>query len=203
MPTAPPSVDGPEQQELRALIERVRGGDREAGAQLYTRFYTDVLALLLARTSGDRHLAADLAQETFTKALYRLDRFEWRGPGSFRGWLARIAVNTFRDHVRSAAERHHGGYELPERPDEDDSTAPDAVIERDLDTVRDDAERILGQLKPDHQLVLRWTLGEGRPVAEVAAELGRSEAAVHQLKRRALDAARREATRVATPTRPP
>jgi RNA polymerase sigma-70 factor, ECF subfamily len=160
-----------------------------------------VLAIQLAQTGGDRELSADLTQDTFAKALYRLDRFTWRGPESLRGWIATIARNTFRDHIRSAAERHHGGYEVPERADTDNASDPEAVAERDVAGSQELAGRVLDELKPEHQHVLRRMLADGWSAADVAIELGRSEAAIHQLKRRALDAARRSADRVLSAAR--
>lgn len=202
---APPAMEAlePGGDDLQDLVARALEGDRAAAAAFYTRFYATVLAIHLAHTRGDRHLAADLTQDTFAKALYRLDQFEWRGPASLRGWLATIARNTFRDHVRSAAERHHGGYELPDVIDPDHDTDPQSMAERDLDGTRELAGRVLDALKPEHQHVLRRMLAEGWAAADVATELGRSEAAVHQLKRRALDAARRSVDRVLATSRGP
>lgn len=201
----PPATEAvePGGDDLRDIVARALGGDRAAAAALYTRFHATVLAIHLGHTHGDRHLAADLTQDTFTKALYRLDQYEWRGPASLRGWLATIARNTFRDHVRSAAERHHGGYQLPDVMDVDDDTDPQAVADRDLVGTRELATRLLHSLKPEHQHVLRRMLAEGWTAADVATELGRSEAAVHQLKRRALDAARRSVDRSLATSRGP
>lgn len=192
-------------EDLHGLVVRALDGDRTAAAEIYRRFQPTVLAIQLGNTGGDRQLAWDLTQDTFVKALHRLDRFEWRGPASLRGWIAVIARNVFRDHVRSAAERHHGGHELPDRPDGDESVDPAAMAERDLEHSREVARRVLDRLKPEHQVVLRRLLGEGARVADVAAELGKTEAAVHQLRRRALEAARREVeqVRISAPTRGP
>jgi RNA polymerase sigma-70 factor, ECF subfamily len=178
---------------LRSLVARALDGDRDAAAGIYARFHATVLAIQLGNTGGDRQLAADLTQDTFVKALYRLDQFEWQGPASLRGWIATIARNTFRDHVRSAAERHHGGNTVPDRPDPDESLDPARVAERDLSGVREQAVRVLDGLKPEHQVVLRRMVGDGASAAELASELDRTEAAIHQLKRRAMDAARRSA----------
>ncbi|MCC5949358.1 MAG: RNA polymerase sigma factor [Nitriliruptoraceae bacterium] len=174
------------------MVEHALAGDRAAAARIYAQFHAIVLAIQLGNTAGDRQLAADLTQDTFVKALYRLDQFEWRGPESLRNWLATIARNTFRDHVRSAAERHHGGYEVPEAAAIDDDD-PATVAERDLDRVVETTGALLDDLKPEHRHVLRRMVGDGASAAELAQELGRTEAAIHQLKRRALDAARRTA----------
>jgi RNA polymerase sigma-70 factor, ECF subfamily len=182
------------EEDLRRLVDAALHGDRDAAGALYARFHGTVLAIELSLTRGDVALAQDLTQDTFTKALYRLDQFEWRGPASLRSWLATIARNTFRDHVRSAAERHHGGYDVPEVPADDDGPE-EQVVDRDLVGVTRQATGLLERLKPEHRLVLRRTLGEGRSARDVAEELGRSEAAVHQLKRRALLAARALAER--------
>jgi len=184
-------------QALRSLVARALDGDRDAAAGIYARFHTTVLAIQLGNTGGDRQLAADLVQDTFVKALYRLDQFEWQGPASLRGWIATIARNTFRDHVRSAAERYHGGNDVPDRPDPDETRDPARVAERDLSGVREQAGRVIDVLKPEHQVVLRRMVGDGASAAELATELDRSEAAIHQLKRRAMDAARRSAASVA------
>ncbi len=184
--------------ELRSSVERALEGDRDAAAEIYARFHTTVLAIQLGNTGGNRQLAADLTQDTFVKALYRLDQFEWQGPKSLRGWIATIARNTFRDHIRTAAERHHGGNAVPDRPDPDETRDPALVAERDLAGVREQAGRVLDGLKPEHRHVLRRMVGDGASAAELATELDRTEAAIHQLKRRAMDAARRSARSVST-----
>ncbi len=196
--------------DLPWVVERALAGEQAAAAELYRRFHPTVLAIQLANTDGDRQLAWDLTQDTFVKALHRLDQFEWRGPGSLRGWLATVARHVFLDHVRAAPQRRHGGNDVPDQRDPDESIDPDARVERDLDATRELTGRVLDRLKPEHRHVLRRLVGEGAKAGEVAGELGRSEAAVHQLRRRALDAARREVAVVrgdltieATPARGP
>ena len=178
--------------DLPRLVERALAGERSAAAELYRRYHPTVLAIQLANTGGDRQLAWDLTQDTFVKALHRLDRFEWRGPGSLRGWLATVARHTYLDYVRAAPQRRHGGNDVPDQRDPDEAIDPDARIERDLDATRELTGRVLDRLKPEHRHVLRRLVGDGAKAGEVAGELGRSEAAIHQLRRRALDAARRE-----------
>jgi RNA polymerase sigma-70 factor (ECF subfamily) len=50
------------------------------------------------RTTGDRHLAEDLGQETFARACTAAVFF--RGDSSVRTWLFSIARRTFVDHLR-------------------------------------------------------------------------------------------------------
>jgi RNA polymerase sigma-70 factor (ECF subfamily) len=54
-------------------------------------------------TKGDVHLADDLAQDTFVRALKAAPGF--RGEAQPRTWLARIALNVWHDHLRRARIR--------------------------------------------------------------------------------------------------
>ena len=190
-------------EDVGVLVDRALNGDRDATAAIYTRYYPLILSMQLSQCRGDLALAEDLTQDTFAKALYRLDRFEWRGPESLRAWLATVARNTFRDHVRSAAARHHGGNEVPDIEADDDGSPEAVVIDRDAAGAASEAGRVLEQLKVEHRLVLQRTLGEGRSARDVAVELDRTEDAIHQLKRRALLAARQVVERDQSGRAPP
>ncbi|MEY3701609.1 MAG: hypothetical protein RI891_901, partial [Gemmatimonadota bacterium] len=73
----------------------------EAGArQLIARYERPVFALVL-RMVGDREVAEELAQDTFVRALNRLDTY--RTERKFSSWLFRIANNAAIDHLRRRA----------------------------------------------------------------------------------------------------
>jgi RNA polymerase sigma-70 factor, ECF subfamily len=96
-----------------ALIARYRlapGADRSRALieTLFRRHQTRVAAWCY-RLSGDRTLAADLAQEIFAKAYANLDSF--RSDSKFTTWLYVIARNRWRDELRSRQVRPH---EAPE-----------------------------------------------------------------------------------------
>ena len=52
----------------------------------------------MKRHTGDRELAADLTQDALVKAFTALPGF--KGGATLKGWLFRIAINTFHDHLR-------------------------------------------------------------------------------------------------------
>jgi RNA polymerase sigma-70 factor (ECF subfamily) len=56
------------------------------------------LLAFMRHATGDEHLGADLTQEALVKALRNLHQF--REGSSLRGWVFRIALNTFHDHLR-------------------------------------------------------------------------------------------------------
>ena len=83
------------------LVEGTRKGDITAFNFIVERYQSHVFNLS-ARIIGDRHLAEDIAQETFISAHRAISGF--RG-GSLRAWLLRIASNLSYDHLRSNKRR--------------------------------------------------------------------------------------------------
>lgn len=73
----------------RALIDAVRAGDREAFGILVDRETRSVYRVCL-RILGRRHDAEDVTQESFIAAFRAIGTY--RGDGSMRGWLLRIAT---------------------------------------------------------------------------------------------------------------
>lgn len=60
--------------------------------EIYRRYFGDVYRYLL-RLSGSETAAEDITSETFLRAMQALPRF--RGDCDVRGWLCRIARNTY------------------------------------------------------------------------------------------------------------
>jgi len=85
----------------RELVERFKSGGhagrREAFCTLYERHAGRLCAYLTGLTRSP-HVAEDLAQDAFLRALNGLDGFSQRS--SFRTWLYRIATNLWTDHLR-------------------------------------------------------------------------------------------------------
>jgi RNA polymerase sigma-70 factor (ECF subfamily) len=71
------------------LAKRAAQGDAAAFAQLVRQHQSGLRGFLRRLTKGDASLADDLAQETFLEAWRKLAQY--RGDGSFAGWLLRIA----------------------------------------------------------------------------------------------------------------
>lgn len=74
--------------EDRALVDAVRAGDRDAFRLLVERETPGVYRACL-RILGRSHDAEDVTQETFVTAFRSASTY--RGDGSLRGWLLRIA----------------------------------------------------------------------------------------------------------------
>jgi len=79
------------------LVSEARGGSQEAFEQIVRRYQRPVIGLI-ARMTGDRALAEDLAQDTFVKAFRNLGTFD--PTRRLSSWLFRIAHNTTLDALR-------------------------------------------------------------------------------------------------------
>lgn len=74
----------------RTLVERYRGGDRAAFAELVVRYQRPIYnaAFWVLRKAED---ASDVTQDVFLKVAERLDEYD--GQYKFFSWIYRIAVN--------------------------------------------------------------------------------------------------------------
>src|SRR4051794_10144060 len=85
-----------------ALFSRAQSGDRGAFAQI-VQIYQDRIYNAVLRMVGDHEEARDLAQETFTRALVKIDSF--RGEAQPYTWLFRIALNLAISQLRKTHRR--------------------------------------------------------------------------------------------------
>lgn len=92
------------------VVGLARKGDRAAFEELVNRRQAWIRNLLW-RLSGEMTLADDLAQQAFLQAWKSIPRLQ--RTTHFGGWLKRIAVNTWLQHVRRN-DPLRGASELPD-----------------------------------------------------------------------------------------
>jgi RNA polymerase sigma-70 factor (ECF subfamily) len=187
----PSSSDDPNPAQLTSLtlLQRVRGRDQEAWGQMH-RLYRPFVLYWCVRWGVRNEDADDVTQDVFVAASAGLEGFRRDRPGdSFRGWLRGITHNMVLQHFRKAA-RHvaaAGGSDMMQNlaqvaaPSENDDP-PEQIGQlhaRALELVRGEFEERSWQMF--------WqTAIEGRPPADVGADLGVSSAAVRKAKSRVL-----------------
>jgi len=176
-----------------SLLQRVRLRDPEAWQRLVQLYGPQVY--LWARQSGlQTQDAADIVQEVLTAVATHIEGFRRDRPDeSFRGWLWTITRNKVRDHFRGleGQAQAEGGTDaqrrlaqIPEHSADTSATShhggADAALERRaLELVRAKVE--------DRTWQAFWRVTvDGRPVDEVAQELGMSGAAVYKSKYRVM-----------------
>ncbi len=76
---------------LEELILNCKKQDLKAQEELYKKF-SGILFSVCLKYSRDYHEAEDNLQDAFITILSRIEQF--KGKGSFEGWMKRIAVNT-------------------------------------------------------------------------------------------------------------
>lgn len=158
------------------------------------------LELLLTHLSGralrKRVEVEDLVQEVFLRALASPERLALASErGELAPWLASLARRVVIDVVRVARAAKRAGREEPLRREEWSSSGLDHALRGPgpaTEAHAAEASRRMARaflaLSPEHRRVIGLRQFEGLCAAEAALRMGRSEAAVHSLYRRALEA---------------
>ena len=152
------------------LIDRARSGDGSAAGELLQRYQRRVYGLCL-RMLGSTEDAEELTQETFVKALMGLERFD--GRSTFSTWLYRIATNACLSRLRS--DRVRSKARVASLPDMELSSRPSVQTAEgafDASGRRRAVSVGLGQIAPEHRVVLVLRDVQGLEYEQVAAVLG-------------------------------
>lgn len=163
----------------RLLIERVRRGDQDAARALFERYFDRIYNYVYARL-GRPEDAEDLAIDTMTRSLTRLDLFQDQGV-AFSSWVYRIAHNATIDHYRRQGKVTLVPLENATLPESDDPSQL-ALDELSNAELRD----ALGQLTDEQQQVLILRFFQDLSAVQVAEVIGKSVGAVQALQHRAL-----------------
>jgi RNA polymerase sigma-70 factor, ECF subfamily len=174
------------------LLPRVRAGDADAFGVLVEQDQRKVFAVV------GRHVppnaVADVAQETFVSAWRSVSSF--RGDCTFATWLCRLAIRRCHDYWRKSSRRSEP-VAIEALTDEQAGWLNEALRAADEEArnrlasradAADVLDRVLGRLAPDDRMIVTLLHLEGRPVKEVADDLGWSPVRV---KVRALRARRK------------
>ena len=147
--------------DQRRLVERARGGDHDAFAELARAAVVrlDEAARLVLR---DPELARDAVQEALIRAWRDLPKL--RDPDRFEAWLRRLTVNACIDQARRRRRRpievELMPMHAPAMPDNSDAHADRELVDQVLRRLDEHGRAIV---------VLHYYLG--LPLTEVAATL--------------------------------
>jgi RNA polymerase sigma-70 factor (ECF subfamily) len=172
-----------------SLLERLRRTDDQSAWSRFVDLYTPLLCYWARRAGLQEPDVADLVQDVFQILFRKLPTFAYDQDRTFRGWLRTVLLNQWRTSVRRRVEQPLENGEAVA-----DSADPDALIEKEYRAYL--VSRALHVMKTDFQPTTWQAFWEhvvcGRPVAEVAAELGISVKAVYLAKPRVLRRLREE-----------
>ena len=164
---------------LDKIVDRCKKGDRKAGEQLYHMFSAKMFAVCI-QYSKSREEAEDNLQDGFIKVLESIGQY--KGKGSFEGWMKRIFINTALEKFRKNRSVQVVE-EVPEVVDEDDDLimiSDDGVIIRirvsDVMSIPPEVLfEFVNQLPEKYRLVFNLYVMEDMQHKEIAALLGISD----------------------------
>ena len=152
---------------IDSLLEGCKRGERKAQESLYKTMASRMMAVCM-RYAKDTFEAEDILQMGFVKVFRKVSEF--RGEGSFEGWIRRIMVNTaiesYRKNLRSL-----NVVDIDEVYDQPQSTFDMSGLELK------DLLNLVQQLSNGYRMVFNMYVIEGYSHKEIAEQLGITEGA--------------------------
>lgn len=179
-----------EQATDAALVHRTARGQLEAFEVLHKRYYAKLFKLAVVKV-GNEDDAHDIASEAFVRAVQNVFRLDPLSSASLYPWLHTVVLNLVVDHYRRAAQMEIVS-DSPEAGEllslferiEDDGPLPEEVVARKQ--IRAAVRQALASLpEAQAQAVSYRFIGE-MSLAEIGAEMGKSEGAVKSLLHRGM-----------------
>jgi RNA polymerase sigma factor (sigma-70 family) len=165
-------------EHVRALVDRARGGDDNAARELIRQLYP-LVAKIVRGYQPRRTAEEDLAQMIFVKVFQNLAQYSGKVPISH--WVSRIAVNTCRNQLmaeKARPELRHADLSEEQAAMLENLASEDALSpDRNL-AARDLVEKLLAMLKPVERLVIDMLYLQERSVAEVQKLTGWTAATI-------------------------
>lgn len=164
----------------KEMYEGCLAADSKCQRALYEAYSPGVYALI-SRYVVQEDAAADVLQDTFIRVFDSIGRFAWRGNGSLRAWMSRIAVNMALDHLRGNGRLAVSSQPVDtvgdDVPDEPDASMVDMI---DANTLNG----FIAELPDGYRTVFNMSVIEHRSHSEIAAALGiKKETSASQLHR--------------------
>jgi RNA polymerase sigma-70 factor (ECF subfamily) len=176
-----------------SLLESLR---QTAGPETWKRFadlYTPLLYYWARRLGLQETDAADLVQDVFLKLVQKLPEFSHDRTNRFRGWLHTVLLNQFRTNQRRrVAVPADGNTAALDGLAVADAAAEFGEVEYQHYVAQRALRMMRSQFQPTTWQACWMQVVDGRPAAEVAAELGISEGAAYVAKCRVLRRLRQE-----------
>ncbi|MFF2522484.1 sigma-70 family RNA polymerase sigma factor [Streptomyces liangshanensis] len=169
-------------------LRLARAGDRDAFADLYNE-HRGAVYTFIQRKVYNPHLADDLTQDVFVRALSRLETYAWQGRG-FGAWLNTIARNLVTDHFKRSSTRRETTVAEMFDADEVVASAEEAALDHLSRAERRAAvATALAFLSPGQRAVLERRYLQDMSVQEAAASMNTTTGAVKTMTYRAMQAA--------------
>ena len=155
------------QYNIDELLEGCKAGNRKMQEALYKQTASKMMAVCM-RYAKDRMEAEDVLQVGYIKVFQKVK--EYRGEGSFEGWIRRIMVNTAIESYRRIVRT------LNVVPIEDAYEQPSTGFDFSRLGMQD-LMKVIQKLADGYRMVFNMYIIEGYSHKEIAETLGISEGA--------------------------
>ena len=146
--------------------------DRDAQAELYTRYSSRLYAICL-RYIEDREEARDLMHDCMIKAMDNFKSFRYVSEGSVYAWLSRITVNMAINRLKESSRFRQIPFEQVSGDELENALEPDAESVRKIpDGVLD---KLIAELPPVRRTVFNMYCIDGYSHHDIARALGITE----------------------------
>lgn len=146
--------------------------DRDAQAELYTRYSSRLYAICL-RYIEDREEARDLMHDCMIKAMDNFKTFRYVSEGSVYAWLSRITVNMAINRLKESSRFRQIPFEQVSGDELENALEPDAESVRKIpDGVLD---KLITELPPVRRTVFNMYCIDGYSHHDIARALGITE----------------------------
>lgn len=173
------SQNSSENQDILAgLLIKAKKGEESAFGEIYNLFFKKIYQFIYFRVSH-KEIAEDLAEEVFLKAFTKLSSIS--DNKAFGGWLYQIARNKVIDYYRE--KKLSVSLEEVENTLEYESNVIDIV---NLDTQQKTILKLIKELTPEQQIVVKLKFFEDLDTPEIAEMLHKKEGAIRVIQHRAI-----------------
>lgn len=157
--------------ELKVLIDKMKGGDRESFNMIFRRYYTPLVRFCV-RFVADSDQAAEIVQDLFVKLWTNREKLAFTS--SFESYMLRSVRNSAITYINK--ERAHA--DVNERIYTDDSDANDPSETLQSNNLEASYQKVLSTMPEKRREVFLASRFDGLKYAEIAEKFGMSQKTV-------------------------
>ncbi len=149
------------------LIRQVKEGNEQAMHTLYCRYIRYLSAVCSRYISSDEDVK-DVLQNVFIKIFDSVDKFEYSGEGSVKGWITKILINESLKYLKKKdglnfVELRENELDVPDEEPDTHAIPPEIIYS------------MIRGLPEGYRVVFNLFVIEGKSHKEIAALLGIKE----------------------------